>query len=123
MNIDHLLKQYWFHDGALKSFHLDIENNRIEITLSIRRVKNYRPLGPMQEEDLEPCTLQLIFENLSEMSLFNRFPTQGYYLNFSTFNNTGKGIEVSFNIHDSSSHVYDHDNWIIKAKQITWKEL
>ena len=122
MNIDQLYGQYWFHDGAIKSFHLDIQNNRIEVELFVKRIRN-RPPGPLREKELEPCTLQLIFEELIEVSLFDRFPTQGYYLNFSTFNNSSNGIEVSFNVHDSSNSVYEKDNWVIKARQIAWKEV
>jgi hypothetical protein len=123
MNIDELRGQYWFHDGTIKSFHLDIQSNRVEIELFVGRIKRNRPSGPLQEEDLEPCILQLVFEKLIEVSLFDRFPTQGYYLNFSTFNNTSKRIEVSLNVHDSSSSVHEKDNWVIKARQIAWKEV
>src|SRR5687767_1769319 len=117
MKIEQIHRQYWFHDGRIKSFHLDIETNRVEIELFVKRIKGSRPSGALLEENLEPCTLQLLFEKLIEVSLFDRFPTQGYYLNFSTFNNTGKGIEVCFNVHDSADHIYEKDNWIIKSKE------
>ena len=123
MNIDQLNKQYWFHDGAIMSFHLDILNSRVEIVLHVRRISKERKPGPLQEQDLSPCTLQLICTDLIEVSLFERFPTQGYYLNFTTINDSVHGIELSFNVHDSSSYVYEKDNWVIKAKQIKWKEV
>jgi hypothetical protein len=123
MNIDQLNEQYWFHDGAIKSFHLDIQTSYVQIELFVKRISRRRPSGPLLEEDLESCTLQLEFKNLIEVSLFDRFPTQGYYVNFCTVNDTAKGIEVHFNVHDNSSSVYEKDNWIIKAKEIAWKEV
>jgi hypothetical protein len=123
MDISRLHGQYWFAGGAVKSFHLDIQNSRIEIVLFVKRIKRDRASGSLQENDLEPCTLQLTFERLIEVSLFNKFPTQGYLLNSTTFDNTGNGMEVSFHVYDSSNYVYEKDNWVIKAKRITWKEV
>ena len=123
MNIDQLNEQYWFHDGAIKSFHLDIQSNSVEIEMFVKRISGKRPSGPLLEEHIESCTLQLVFKKLIEVSLFDRFPTQGYYINFSTCNNNGKEIEVYFNVHDSSNAVYEKDNWVIKAKEIEWKEV
>jgi hypothetical protein len=123
MNIEQLHGQYWFHDGRIKSFHMDIQSRRVEIELFVKRITRNRSSGPLQEDHLEPCTLQLVFEKLIEVSLLDRFPTQGYYINFSIFNNNDKGIEVSFNVHDSSNTVYEKDNWVIKAKKIAWKEV
>jgi hypothetical protein len=123
MKIEQLHGQYWFHDGRIKSFHLDIENGRVELEMFVKRILRNRSSGPLQDEDFQPCILQLVFEELIEVSLFDKFPTQGYYVDFSTFSNTGKGIEVFFNVHDSSNHVYEKDNWVIKARKITWKEV
>jgi hypothetical protein len=123
MNIERLHGQYWFHDGAVKSFRLDIQNDCIEIELFVKRIKRISPYGPLQQEDLTPCTLYLKFEKLIEVSLLNKFPTQGYYLNFSTFNKGSEGIEVCFNVHDNSSSVYEKPNWVIMAKRVVWKEV
>lgn len=123
MNIERLLGQYWFHDGAVKSFRLEIPNDCIEIELFVKRIKRISPPGPLQQEDLTPCLLMLTFEQLIEVSLLSRFPTQGYYLDFSTFNKGSEGIEVCFNVHDNSSSVYERPNWVIKAKRVDWKEV
>jgi hypothetical protein len=123
MNIKRLLSQYWFHDGALKSFRLDIPNDFIEIELFVKRITRISPPGPLQPEDLTPCTLKLLFEKLIEVSLFDKFPTQGYFLDFSISDYGTKGIEVSFNVHDNSSSTYEKPNWVIKAKQIAWEEV
>jgi hypothetical protein len=123
MNIENLHGQYWFHDGAIKSFHLDIQNNYLEIELFVNRINRTSPSGRLQKEDLTPCTLNLRFEKLIEISLLNKFPTQGYYLDFSTFNKNSEGLEVCFNVHDNSSAVYEKPNLIIKAKKVAWKEV
>jgi hypothetical protein len=124
MYIDQLHEKYWFHDGAIKSFHLDIENNTAEIELFVRRHRSNKKLsGQIQEGELVPCTIRLTFEDLIETSLFDKFPTQGNYLNFSTYRNNEKEVGISFNVHDNSSYTYDKDNWVIKAKRMTWKEI
>lgn len=77
----------------------------------------------IDQRDLVPCIVRLTFQDLIEASLFDKFPTQGYYLNFCTFGNNGDEVGISFNVHDSSNYVYEKDNWVIKAKWMTWKEL
>src|SRR5687768_14291901 len=121
-NIYQLHDQYWFHDGAVKSFHLDVRNSRAEIELLVSRIrKGYS--SPLRKEDLLPCTLQMVFEHLIEVSLFDRFPTQGIWIDFSANKNMADQIEVCLNIHDHSSYVYEKPNWVIRAKQINWKEV
>jgi hypothetical protein len=123
MNIESLFAQYWFHDGAVKSFRLDIPNDFVEVELLVKRVKRISPRSPLQQEDLTPCLLNLRFEQIIEVSLLNRFPTQGYYLDFSASDRGNEGIEMCFNVHDNSSSVYDKPNWIIRAKRVAWKEV
>ncbi|HWI91710.1 MAG TPA: hypothetical protein VNT20_10570 [Flavisolibacter sp.] len=38
MNFSKFLEDYWTSDGRIKSFHLDVGNNRAEIGLLIKRV-------------------------------------------------------------------------------------
>jgi len=123
MIIDKLREQYWFHDGAIKSFRLEIQNSSAEIELLVRRHPSGKLAGQIHEEDLIPCTLQITFEGLIEISLFDKFPTEGNYLNFSAFGKDGEEVCISFNVHDSSSSIYEKDNWVIKAKRIIWKEI
>jgi hypothetical protein len=122
MNIILLREQYWFHDGVVRAFHLDLQQSHAEIELFVRRIRKQNPSGPLKEEDLDPCTLQLVFDDLIEVSLFDKFPTQGNYLNFSTFDNGGSEFGVSLTVHDSSSHI-EKDNWVIKSRRIEWKEV
>ena len=124
MNIHQLHEYYWFNGGAIKSFHLDIQNNAAEIELLVSRHTNRKLLGgQINERDLVPCSVTLTFQGLIEASLFDRFPTQGYYLNFCAFGNNGDEVGISFNVHDNSNYVYEKDNWVIKAKWMTWKEV
>ena len=53
---------------------------------------------------MSTCTLKIIMEDLIEVSLFDKFPTQGYYLNFSTAELAKREVKISFNVHDSSSY-------------------
>ncbi|HEV8272624.1 MAG TPA: hypothetical protein VGQ04_15035 [Chitinophagaceae bacterium] len=124
MNIHQLHEHYWLNGGAIKSFHLDIQNNTAEIQLSVSRHINGKLLvGQINEKDLVPCIIKLTFQELIEASLFDKFPTQGYYLNFCTFGNNGAEVGMSFNVHDNSNYVYEKDNWVIKSKRMTWKEV
>ena len=123
MNVNQLHEQYWFSEGQVKSFQLDIQNNKAEIELLTKRIINKGPNGQILENGLKPCTLRITFENLIELSLFDKFPTQGYYLDFNTYNNGEEDFAISLNVHDNSSYVYEKDNWFIKAKNITWKEI
>jgi hypothetical protein len=123
MNIHQLHEYYWLNGGLIKVFHLDIQNNTAEIELLVSRHTNRELLvGQINEKDLVPCTIRLTFQNLIEASLFDKFPTQGYYLNLSLFGNNGEEVGISFNVHDNSSYVYEKNNWMIKAKWMTWKE-
>ena len=123
MNINQLPEQYSFHDGAIKSFYLDIQNSTAEIEMLVRRIISRRPSGQIQENDLVPCILRLTFEDLLEVSLFNKLPTQGYYIGFCSFKENDQAVGISINVHDSSNYVYEKDNWLVKAKSITWKEV
>jgi hypothetical protein len=91
--------------------------------MSVRRINSRQPSGQIQEKDLLPCTLRLTFEELVEISLFDKFPTQGYYLGFCSFNEYDQAVGISINVHDSSSYVYEKDNWIVKSKSVRWKEV
>jgi hypothetical protein len=117
-----LHKYYWFIDGSIKSFHIDVQNSSASIDLVVRRYRNGKIPVQVKEEDLVTCTLRLTFHDLIQVSLLNKFPTQGYYLNFST-SESSEEVGISFNVHDSSNHVYEKDNWIIKAKRVAWKEV
>ena len=35
MNVNQLHEQYWFSEGQIKSFHLDIQNNRVDVEFLI----------------------------------------------------------------------------------------
>ncbi len=123
MNIERLHGQYWFHDGAVKSLRLDIPNDCIEIELFVKRIKRIGSPGPLQQQDLTPCTLNLRFEKIIEVAVLNKFPTHGYYLEFATFNMGSDGIQVSFNVHDNSNSFYDKPNWVVRAKRVDWIEV
>jgi len=124
MNIHQLHEHYWLPGGSIKAFTLDIQNNTAEIELSVSRHTDGKLLvGQINEREMVPCTIRIRFQNLIEASLFDKFPTQGYYLNFSLFGNNGEEVGISFNVHDNSSYIYEKDNWMIKAKWVTWKEV
>ena len=121
-NIYQLRDQYWFHNGAVKSIHLDLQNSRAEIQLQVSRIKSGYS-SPLRKGDLVPCTLHMVFEQLIEVSLSDRFPTQGNWIDFSANRDRADLVELCINIHDSSTYIYEEPNWVIRAKQITWKEL
>jgi len=124
MNIHQLHEYYWLHGGAIRSFHLDIQNNTAEIELLVSRDSNGKLLvGQLNERDMVPCTIRLTFQDLIEASLFDKFPTQGHYLNFCLFGNNGEEVGISFNVHDNASYIYEKDNWVVKAKSMEWKEI
>jgi hypothetical protein len=110
MNIDDLFKQYWFHDGLIKSFYLDIEANKAVLKFYVNRIKDGHS-GNIEKKDLEPCYLELVFENLMEISLFDKLPTMGYYLSINSSSIPNKEVEMCINVHDSSNHTYEKDNW------------
>ena len=124
MNILQLHEHYWLNGGSIKAFQMDIQNNIAEIELLVGRHTHGKLLiGQINERDIVPCTIRLTFQDLIEISLFDKFPTQGYYLNFCVFGNDGEEVGISFNVHDNSSYVYEKDNWMIKAKRMTWREV
>lgn len=123
MNISQLREYYWFHNGSIKSFRLDIPNNTAEIQVQVKKHINGKLSGQFQERDLVPCTLKLTFEDLIETSLFDRFPTQGYYLDFKSYGNGDEEVGISFNVHDNSSYTYETDNWVIKARRVNGEEV
>jgi len=124
MDFRQILERFWFHGGAIKSFHLDIPNNLAEIELSLKRhIDGKLLIGEIKESELVPVILRLTFHELVEASLFDKFPTQGHYIDFSTFVIDGNKVGISFNVHDSASYVYEKDNWVIKSKIMTWEEI
>ena len=123
MDISELLKYYWFFGGSIKSFHLDIPNNTAEIQILVKRDINRHYLGRVEEKNMMPCTLSIRFEGLIEISLFDRFPTLGYYLDCMSYGKDGEEVGFSFNVHDNSNYTYETDNWVIKAKHIHWVEI
>ena len=124
MNIHQLHDYYWLNGGAIKSFHLDIQNNAVEIELLVSRDSTGKLLaGSLNERDLVRCTIRLTFQDLIEASLFDKFPTQGHYLSCSLFGNNGEEVGMSFNVHDNASYIYEKDNWVVKAKWMEWKDI
>ena len=121
MDVHQIHEHYWLSEGAIKSFHLDIQNNTAEIELSVRRCAKGKKQGPITL--LDPCVLRLTFQGLMEVSLFDKLPTDGYYLKFSLHQDNEKEIGLSFNVHDSSNQIHEQDNWVIKAKTMVWKEV
>jgi hypothetical protein len=122
MDLTKLLEKYWFHDGTIQSFHLDIQKNSAELELLVKRSTKGKLSDPVEEKDLVDCTLKLTFEDLIEASVFDIFPTQGYYINFSSYTHGDEEVGISFNVHDSASYVHKKDNWVIKAKRMLWKD-
>lgn len=123
MNISDFHKHYWTHNGRIKSFRLDVEKSTVEIELAINRII---PPGKVeiQEKDLTPCIVKLIFIELTEVSLFDRFPTDGYYIEFITGQISDRNeVELSINVFDNSSYVYEKPNWVIRAKRVSWEEI
>lgn len=123
MDIIELHKYYWFHDGSIKSFYLDIPTNTAEIQILVTRHVDRHLLEQIDEKDMISCTLKIMFEGLIETSLFDKFPTLGYYLDFKSYSKGEEEVGISFNVHDNSSHTYEADNWVIKAKQVKWEEI
>lgn len=121
MNISKLHQHYWTHDGRIKSFCLNIENNTAEIELLVKRITTPGK-GRIYEENLVPCTIKLMFQHLIKVSVFNNLPSDGYYLEFSTYDNDNK-VELSINVFDNSSYVHEKPNWVIKAKTALWEEI
>ena len=120
MNISKFHQHYWTHDGRIKSFRLDIQSNAVEIELLVKKLNGK---GQINEKDLIPCTLKLTFQQLIEVSLFDKFPMDGYYLEFVTYNGNGREVGLSINVFDNSSYVYEKPNWMIKAKRVSWEEV
>jgi hypothetical protein len=127
MNISKLHQQYWFHDGQIKSFHLDIQTGTIEIELLIKRKTKEQggisEQGGINEKNLIPCDLKLTFRQLIEVSIFDKFPTDGYYLEFVTFNGGGSEVALFITLFDNSSYGYDKPNWVVKSKRVSWEEV
>lgn len=125
MNIQQLRERYWFDGGAIRSFHLDMQKNTAELEMLVKMHMNeiLSGSGQIEERDLVPCTIRITFQDLIEISLFDKFPTQGYYLKFTSSEINGVEVGVSFNIHDNASYTYEEDNWVIKAKRVTWKQV
>jgi hypothetical protein len=115
MNIRKLLDYYLFDDGRIKLFHLDIQNNTAEIELIVSR--------KTIENGSAPCTLRLTFQNLIEASIFDKFPMDGYYLEFRLYQNNGKEFGVFIEVYDNSSQMPEKHNWVIKSKRVSWKEV
>ena len=125
MNFSKLHNQYWTHDGVIKSFRLDIANSIAEIELSIRKKEtNKQSSNSTNDKELVPCTLRLTFRYLIEVSLFNKFPSNGYYIEFITGYNGNCGeVCLSINLFDSSNYVYGKPNWVIRSKRVSWEEI
>lgn len=119
MNFNDVSDHYWLPDGAIKSFYLDIQRQRVEVELSVRRCAK----GKKQEHVTlqEPCILKLTFQEIIEVSMFDNFPTDGYYLDFCYYDNDHE-VGFSLNIFDNSSQLHEKYNWVIKAKKMSWAE-
>lgn len=101
---------------------MDIENNVIELKLSVKRI--IRGKEKIIDENLVPCIVQLTFQQLIEVSLIDKFPTKGSYLEFIiSFQQSSNEVSLSINFFDNSSHVYEKPNWVIKAKRVSWQEV
>lgn len=122
MLVTELLENYWFHDGALQVVHLNVAANSAVLELAVKRIISGKASGNLQKENLVPCTLKLFFEDLVEATLINKFPTQGHYLDFTLYEYKGE-VTASFLVHDNSSSIHANDNWVVKARKLTWKEV
>jgi len=125
MNFSKFRSHYWTHDGLIKSFRLDISNNIVEIELSVRKMENGKALpNQIDDNEMVPCSLRLTFHELIEVSVFDRFPTDGYYLEFITsYDSNGREVSLSINLFDSSNYVYEKPNWVIRSKTVSWQEI
>ena len=123
MHITALFYHYWLHGGTVRSFHLDLPNNSATIELNVEKILRPKPTGPLQKSDLLPCTLRIIFEDLLEVSLSNKLPSMGYYIDISTSELRKSEMGFALNLHDSSSSIYEKDNWVIKSKRVRWEEI
>ena len=121
MNISDFHRHYWTHNGRVKSFRLDVEKNTIEIELEAKRITSLGK-GQVHEKDFTSCIVKLTFIRLIEVSLFDRFTTDGYYIEFITGENeNGNEVELSINIFDNSSHVHERPNCVTKTQRISWE--
>ena len=125
MNFSKFHKHYWTNDGVIKSFRLDIPNSIVEIELSVRKREIRKALSnSTNDHELVPCTLRLTFRYLIEVSLFDKFPSDGYYLEFITgYDGNGGEVCLSINLFDSSNYVYEKPNWVIRSKRVSWEEI
>ena len=125
MNFSKFNNHYWTPDGVIKSFHLDVPNSIAEIELSVHKREIGKALSnSTNDKELVPCTVRLTFRYLIEVSLFDKFPSDGYYVQFITgYNENGGEVCLSINLLDNSSHVYERPNWVIRAKRVSWQEI
>jgi hypothetical protein len=125
MNFSKFNNLYWTRDGVIKSFHLDIPNSIAEIELSVHKREIGKALSnSTNDKELLPCNVRLTFRYLIEVSLFDKFPSDGYYVEFITgYNINGGEVCLSINLFDNSSHVYERPNWVIRAKRVSWQEI
>jgi hypothetical protein len=121
MNPEEFLTHYSIGDGQIRIFRLDIQNNTAEIEITARRCKVEKEGKPLTL--LDPCLLRITFQDLIEISLFDKFPSGGYFIHYGFCYDNHLVTGLSFNVHDSASYVHEKDNWVIKAKNISWKEV
>ena len=92
MNFSKFNNHYWTPDGVIKSFHLDVPKSIAEIELSVHKREIGKALSnSTNDKELLPCNVRLTFRYLIEVSLFDKFPSDGYYVEFITGYNINGG--------------------------------
>ena len=115
MNLEELLKQYVLCDGGAQSFHLDIVNRRATVRLETRRI--------ISRNRDEPCVLELEFGDVTEIYLFEDFPTDGGYTDITLTTLSDGTIYFSLDPFGNSGEPNDQDNWIIRSSTLVLKEI
>jgi hypothetical protein len=115
MNLEQLFNRYILNDGTVKSFHFEVASKRATVELDIRK--------HLPKQKWAKCSVQITFIDVTEIFLFEDFPTNGNYSDFTFVKLADGKLYLSLDPYGNSGEPHTEDNWIIKALDFTINEL
>jgi hypothetical protein len=111
MTLTDILKKYALNDGSICSFHLNYELKQLTLHLKVRR--------HLSGQKFEDCILELEFNHLKEIYIFEDFPTDGGYTDITFIKLANAEFYLSLDPYGNSGLPHGEDNLVIKAMNLT----
>ena len=113
MTLEEIYQGYALNDGQIISFEMTYSiDSTITIVLQVRKHQH--------KQQYEPSRITLMFQQVTEIDLLEDFTTQGNYSDVVLARLSDNQFYLSLDPFDNSGEPSDNDNFVIKAKQLSF---